>query len=227
MVDKRADVSKQPRGEAAYELILQKILNGELTPGQAIVESRLAESLGVSRTPIREAMYRLVQEGFAISSTGSGFSVSPLTEREAREAYPLIAGLEVVAIEESGPLLATVVDKLVEINEALAKSRDIAAAIQLDSRWHDELISSCGNQRLLNWVSTLRRTVYRYEIMYMADLPLIGQSVKQHAHLIELIHAGNVEALASELKRHYRFGMEAVVLKLASHDASSRSGSLH
>ncbi len=207
---------KKPRGAEAYELILNKILSGELGPGEPIVESRLATNLGVSRTPIREAMFRLVQEGFATSSSGAGFSVSILNEREAREVYPLIAGLEVTAIEESGPLLPTIANKLVEVNERLGNAKDIASGIMLDSLWHDTLISCCGNRRLLSWVGTLRRTVYRYEIVYMADLSLIKQSVKQHLKLIELVENGEVESLAAELKQHYKFGMEAVVLKLAN-----------
>lgn len=226
-MDEAKESEKSPRGAAAYRLILDRILDGDLRPGDAIVESRLAKTIGVSRTPVREAMHRLVLEGFATITSGAGFAISPLTEREAREVYPLIAGLEVTAIEESGPLLATVADQLSSVNKQLSEAKDIETGIELDSLWHDTLISRCGNQRLQGWVRTLRRTIYRYEIMYMADQPLIAQSVKQHAKLIQLVRDGEVEELSTELKRHYRFGMEAVVLKLAENARLQPSGDLH
>lgn len=207
---------KKTRGVEAYELIVNMILDGELQPGEAIVESKLAQALGASRTPVREALFRLEQEGFTRSTSGAGFSVSPLSEREAREVYPLIAGLEVTAIEESGPLLPTIVDELTTLNEELAKAEDIAAAIQLDSMWHETLISCCSNRRLKTWINTLRHTIYRYEIYYMSNLALIAQSVRQHLKLIDLVREGHIDELGSELKRHYKFGMEAVVLKLAT-----------
>lgn len=218
---------KRSRGSQAYELIRTKILTGEIEPGAAIVESRLAEMLGISRTPIREALFRLAQEGFATATSGSGFSVSSLSEREAREVYPLIAGLEVIAIEESGPLLATIVEQLIRLNKTLSEAKTIADGIEIDSMWHDTLISCCANSRLQTWVSTLRATIYRYETYYMSDTALIGESVKQHAKLIDLIQCGDREDLCQELKRHYKFGMEAVVLKLAAKRAAPASGKLH
>ncbi len=218
---------RKPRGTEAYELILNKILAGEIQPGAPIVEARLAETLGFSRTPVRQALFKLEQEGFATSSSGSGFSVSSLTEREAREVYPLIAGLEVIAIEESGPLLPTIVDKLISLNKKLAEAKNIAAGIQIDSMWHDTLISCCGNNRLQSWIGTLRCTVYRYETYYMSDTALIAESVKQHAKLIELLRDAHLDDLSRELKRHYKFGMEAVVLKLTAESAAIGAGKLH
>ncbi|WP_109354038.1 GntR family transcriptional regulator [Sphingorhabdus sp. EL138] len=218
---------KRSRGAEAYELIRNKILAGDFEPGAPIVESRLAETLGISRTPIREALFRLAQEGFATATSGSGFSVSSLNEREAREVYPLIAGLEVIAIEESGPLLATIVEKLVALNKRLAEAKTIVAGIEIDSMWHDTLISCCANSRLQSWVSTLRATVYRYETYYMSDTALIAESVKQHSKLIELIQSGEIAELCQVLKRHYKFGMEAVVLKLAASRTAASAGNLH
>ncbi len=227
MVKSQADRPKKPRGLEAYEIILNKILAGEIQPGEAIVEARLANTLGISRTPVREALYRLEQEGFATSTSGAGFAVSTLDEREAREVYPLIAGLEVIAIEESGPLLPTIVDSLVSVNEKLSEVKEIVEGVKLDSLWHDTLISCCSNNRLQSWVSTLRRTVYRYETFYMSDTALISESVRQHNALIELVRTGQINVLGAELKRHYKFGMEAAVLKLAQHVKQPLLNKLH
>src|SRR5688572_24496804 len=90
-----------PRRAETYVSVRQLILNGELLDGSRIVESSLCDQLGVSRTPLREALFRLEQEGLVRQDLARGFSVMPLSAREVREIYPIIWTLEVLALELS------------------------------------------------------------------------------------------------------------------------------
>ena len=103
-----------------YEIVLNEIVEGALAPGSRLVESRLAERLGVSRTPVREAMFRLHQDGFVSTTAGTGFSVKALDEKEARELFPILSGLECLALSMAGPLLPLDLKVLRRANRALA-----------------------------------------------------------------------------------------------------------
>lgn len=97
--------TKLPLREELRQAVLQRILRGVLPPGSRIIESKLSEELGVSRTPLREALLHLEQQGFVRSDLARGFSVEPLSQQEVREIYPIIWTLEGLALRSIGPLL--------------------------------------------------------------------------------------------------------------------------
>ena len=127
-----------------YEILLGEIIEGALAPGTRLVESRLAERLGVSRTPVREALFRLHQEGFVLTSAGRGFSVEPLDDKEARELFPILSALEGLALSMAGPLLALDVEALREANRVLAPlAQRPWEAIGADTAFHELLVQRC------------------------------------------------------------------------------------
>jgi DNA-binding GntR family transcriptional regulator len=145
-----------------YEILLREIVEGGLAPGTRLVEGRLAERLGVSRTPLREALFRLHQEGFVLTSAGRGFSVKPLDDKEARELFPILSALEGLALSMAGPLLALDVEALREANRALAPlSRRPLAAIDADTAFHELLLRRCPNASLLEMIAGVRRRLLR------------------------------------------------------------------
>src|SRR5881396_1764111 len=105
-------------------IVLERIVRGELAPGVRIKESRLAEELGTSRTPLREALINLEQEGFVRSELAHGFSVEPLSGREVRETYPILWTLEGLALRASGNAIYTLLGELTKINATLADSEE-------------------------------------------------------------------------------------------------------
>lgn len=213
-----------PLRDTAYEALVHRILRGDLRPGAKLTEAKLSAELGVSRTPLREALFRLEREGLVSADKDKGYSVQTLTERDVREIYPIIAALELLAVEESGSAIATLLDGLEEINRELAAARgNPVQAIETDGRWHDHLISCCPNNQVLSMIASLRRKIFRYETFYMSDTTLIDHSIEQHTDITKSLRQNDMASAARMLKYNYRFGMDAVILRLSA--LQSRRGS--
>ena len=122
------------------EEVRQLILEGRLASGSRIREGELAAEIGVSRTPVREALNSLEREGQVFSDPGKGFTVSELSANEAQELYPLRALLEPLALRLSGlPDDQTLTD-LRDLNESMTTVTSGPAWIDTDDRWHDLLV---------------------------------------------------------------------------------------
>jgi DNA-binding GntR family transcriptional regulator len=211
------DALQEQAGEQdrIYEILLSQIVENALAPGARLVESKLAEWLGVSRTPIREALFRLHQEGFVLTSAGRGFSVKQLEEKEARELFPILSALEALAMSIAGPLLALDVHALRKANRALAPlARSPLEAIAADTAFHEMLVRRCPNGSLLEMIDGVRRRLLRYEYVYMADETLIDVSIAQHDAIIDCILKGDFGGAAKELETNYESGKALVLSKL-------------
>ena len=194
-------------------IVLERIVHGELAPGSRIKESRLAEELGTSRTPLREALINLEQEGFVRSELAQGFSVEPWSGREMRETYPILWTLEVLALRSSGHAVYALLEKLSAINTALTNSMEAEERLRLDAQWHETLLSRCPNRRLHGMISNLRTAVRRYEHLFMSDAELVSESVSQHQQIIEALRARNVERAAEILTENWRVGMDLLLVR--------------
>ena len=210
--------------DRAYGLILQDILEGGLAAGTRLVEPQLAERLSISRTPVREALFRLQQEGFVETELRRGFSVRALSEAEARDAYPVVAELESLALADGGALLKGDVTRLRKANKALqAARRDPQDSIDADRAFHLLLSARSTNQLLLQLIGNLHRVLFRYEYVYMSDASLIGGSVEQHEAIIDAIAAGSIRSACDALRRNYDAGVKVVIAKIREAERSARS----
>lgn len=224
-----ADAARAPLRADVHETLLARILSGALAPGTRLVESRLAADLGLSRTPLREALFRLEQEGFVQAHLSRGFSVTSLTTREVRELYPILGALELCALKTLGLIAVAAAPALEKINGELAvlaeramRTRPAAhagertseRALALDDRWHQTLTARCPNQRLLALIRQHRRAISRYEHVYWQDSALISISVAQHQAVIGALAAANIEAAVQALELHWRHGLEALLVRI-------------
>lgn len=200
--------------EELHKTVLDRIVRGELRPGSRINESSLAEELGVSRTPLREALFSLEREGFVRAQMDKGFSVGPLSGREVRETYPILWTLEELALRASTPVVYSLVEHLARINDHFARAAEPQAAIERDSQWHQTLIGSCPNRRLIEMVEGQRSAVKRYEHVYMLDPNLISESVRQHQKIMDAIALKNIEAAGRELVENWKFSMDILLVRL-------------
>jgi DNA-binding GntR family transcriptional regulator len=195
-------------------LILERIVQGEFAPGDRIKESRLAAELGVSRTPLREVLINLEQEGFVRSELAHGFSVEPLSGREVRETYPLVWTLECLALRSSGVAVISLAGRLSAINDAFAAGTTASERLTLDRSWHETLLSLCPNQRLNGLLSGLRMVLRRYENLFMSDAGLVTESVRQHQQIIEALQTRDAEAAERVLTENWRTSMELLLIRL-------------
>lgn len=215
LADAERSAARVPLREDIRQTILDRILSGELPPGSRITESRLASELGVSRTPLREALFSLESEGFVRSDLARGFSVAPLSVREVRESYAILQTLEALALRSIGQLAVTTAPELRRINEELAAAAgDSARGQLLDHQWHDALLADCPNKRLLDLIARLKETVSRYERLYMRDATLVAGSVAQHLRVIDALENGDLDQAVHELEENWRQALETLLVRL-------------
>ncbi|MGI5131636.1 GntR family transcriptional regulator [Pseudonocardia sp. CA-107938] len=192
-------VAGDERRRLVEDVIQRRILSTELRPGQRVNESRLAEELVVSRTPVREALLRLEGQGWVLFDHGRGFVVTPLSTDEIRETYPIVAQLEQLALTSTGPALRGLAPVLSEINGEFGASTDPARSHDLDARFHRTLASRCGNGRLIALLDRHWQALHRYERFYMTHPDDHRRSVRQHDAIVAAIASGDVASAADQL----------------------------
>jgi DNA-binding GntR family transcriptional regulator len=208
-------ISKKPLREDIHALLRERIVKGELPPGNRLADVQLAAELRVSRTPVREALLRLEREGLVESDPNRGFFVAPLNRKEVAEIYPMVWALECLALDSSERPTPPKIEVLRRINaEMAAVTADPLRRQELDLRWHQSLLDSCPNDRLKEVLATLKQIVRRYECVYMRDPALVRRSVRDHAEIVEALVKKKPRLATRLLERNWRIGMESVLAHL-------------
>lgn len=197
------------RGQIRSHLV-ERLLEGGLEPGSQLNESELSEELGVSRTPLREALLQLKFEGLLRSEPGKGFSVAPLEREEMEDLFSLGAELESLAVRSSDPLGAEVIAELRQINaeraDLLRRDGDRDELVRLDDRWHRLLVSGCSNGQLREFLRLVRNRLYRYVYHFSGERSEVEVAVEDHESVTDALEAGDVEAAVERLRDHWHAG---------------------
>jgi DNA-binding GntR family transcriptional regulator len=193
--------------ESVYEKLRDWIVQGKLEPGEQLRDQELAERLGISRTPVREALRRLEDEGLVETAKNRWTRVKPVDLKEAEQIYPIRAVLDGLALRLAFPLLdknslSTLRKANARLRSAL-KNADIPAAVEADSAFHDEYVRHCGNPELIEIIRGLRVKHHRLELAYFGSPKLGLVSVEEHRGIVEAIKDGDVEAAQQRLYRHF------------------------
>jgi DNA-binding GntR family transcriptional regulator len=194
--------------------LVDLIVTGKLKGGEKLNELALSRLLKASRTPLREALLHLEREGLVRSDQRRGFTVQPLSPREVRETYPLLAELECFAVRSTARLVPAVLPRLEKINAEFARAPSPKRALVLDAAWHNTLTSQSRNERLSAIIERLRRAIERYEHFYMADKNLISVSVKQHRSIIDAFKRGDPDGAIQAIRENYAFGMQVLLNRM-------------
>ncbi len=207
--------------EQVHDELLRMLFEGRLTVGANIDERALAEELGVSRTPIREALLRMGEHGLVENRPRRGFFVTAVTVRDAREVYPMIAGLEILALRSTNPTaLEAGSSKLDEIAAEMEAAPPDARATQIaDDRWHSTLVAMAKNQRLTDTLRDLKRLITRYEYAYMSEPEAVATSVAHHRAISAALRVGDIDKAAETLEENWRHGMDRFLGHLESQSA--------
>ena len=192
---KRAS-GRQSLVHQAYQEIRRRILDNEYPPAHQVLEQDLAADLGMSRTPMREALVRLQNEHFIQLIPRHGMRVVPLSLEDLRDTYEVLTALELTAIERlvrANPdrrALAPLERALDDMDAAL-KQRDRDAWVKADERFHRTLIDLCGNSRLAAVAYTLWDHGHRARMTTVRLRPTLGSSNKEHRDVVEAIKRGD------------------------------------
>jgi DNA-binding GntR family transcriptional regulator len=207
----RSGITRVPLRDQVHHAVVERILRDELKAGSRISDTALARELGVSRTPIREALLRLEREGFLRSDLGRGFFIKPLSLREVREAYPVLWTLEVLALREAGRPEPARLAEMEAVNVRLEGETDPARRIDLDGEWHRLLLEPCGNHHLLGMIASLKQVIRRYEYAYMQHPGHLPLSTRTHEQIAERVAAGDVEGAVPLLEGNWRATRDSLV----------------
>jgi DNA-binding GntR family transcriptional regulator len=206
-----AEILRSSLGEQVYLQILQRIQRGTLTPGTKLRDAAIAAELGVSRTPVREALVRLAREGVLSSDVGRGFRLTPLDPAELRDIGSILAALEPLALEQSTDPAPEQMSLLAGVVRRLEQTRgDIAACIDLDDEFHRVLLAGCPNRRLLALVETLRRGLRRYLHHYLERGGRVSLSALPHSRIADALRRGDRAAARQLLERKWRKGIDEI-----------------
>jgi DNA-binding GntR family transcriptional regulator len=190
---------------------MDAILSGELAAGQRINETEIAQRLGLSQTPVREALGGLEERGFLVSKPRRGFFVRPLSGREGAEIYALLGDLEAMALDQSGPPGRQASLELTRINHELASATDPLRAIELDSAFHRTLHARCPNRLLLDLLERLRRMAFRYEVAYLRGAGRAATASRQHEEILLALAENDLPSACRALRGNWHAGIEPLV----------------
>jgi DNA-binding GntR family transcriptional regulator len=195
------------------DAVRARILDGRLPPGANVIERDLSVSLGVSRTPLREALLGLQAEGLLRLEPQRGFFVTGLSVAEARELYPLIGSLEALAVTRGKPRN---LDPLVAINADFRAARDQQHAVRTDRAWHEALIERCGAPRTAAILEPLRAAASRYEYRFFSGRTAILESARQHDAIGRALGRRRFAEAADLLQHNWEQGLQWVERSFAS-----------
>lgn len=197
------------------EATLKLIVSGALPPGSRLKDSDLAERLGTSRTPAREAMVELARRGFLKVVPRCGFRVPPLERQEILELYPLVATLESLAMESSEELGSAQARALVRLGRSLGrKGQTPMRWLTSDRKWHEALLAGCANTRLTMMLRDLRLQIQRYELLYARLSGGKYASSREHSGIVKAFREGDRNRAAELLRSHWERGMDEVLRHL-------------
>jgi DNA-binding GntR family transcriptional regulator len=197
-----------------YERLLRAIITGDLEPGRRVRDQDIAEQLGVSRTPVREALQRLEDEGLVETRRGSLTRIVALDTEAGRDAFPVVALLHALATRLATPRMGPDdLDALRQANQDLAaamSANDVMAALAADDHFHLRFLECSGNTELAPTLDRLMPKVRRLEVAQFGSLAG-RRSVEQHEAIIEAVERHDA-TLAANLVEQNWLGLGELIL---------------
>ncbi len=195
-----------PLRDVVFNTLRQAIITGEFAPGERLMEIALANRLGVSRTPVREAIRKLELEGLVVMIPRKGAEVAKITEKDLRDVLEVRSSLEELAAELATERMNDEIKEKLEkalqnFKEAI-ESENNAAIADSDVEFHDVIFEATGNARLIQIISNLREQIYRYRLEYVKDTEYHVTLLKEHQELVKAMSAGKKEEARKIMKKH-------------------------
>ena len=204
-----------PLRDVVFNTLRRAILRGELKPGERLMEIQLANKLGVSRTPIREAIRKLELEGLVLMIPRKGAEVAEITEKNLRDVLEVRCALEELAVQ----LACERIDKrgIKELHTAADRFRDVLGSdditqiAQADEAFHDVIFTATDNERLIQLLNNLREQMYRYRIEYLKKKECYPQLLGEHEAIISAIERHDKEKATRITGQHINNQVDTVL----------------
>ena len=199
-----------PLRDVVFQTLREAILKGDLRPGERLMELQLAAKLGVSRTPIREAIRMLEQEGLAVTIPRKGAEVARMTEKDMEDVLQIREALDDLAVqvacdkitqEQLERLMATMKNF-----ELAVQAGDLSKIVAYDVEFHDVIYEATDNPKLVILLSNLREQIYRYRVEYLKE----KENYPMHEEIVQALKQKNKERVADAMRNHIRNQAEVV-----------------
>ncbi len=205
-------------GQHVFENLKHAILRGDIPPGNRLVESRLAETMGISRTPIREAMHKLEREGLLQKLPNSGFTVTGLTREDIEETFGIRSVLESYAARlaasnhEDGELV--ILEEKIEEYQTCLDERRLEDLPEINTQFHDILYALSRSPKLIKMVNDLRDQIYRFRKIILKAETRARASNDDHRKMLQAMRKRDAEGVERLVKDHILRGQRMVLREL-------------
>ena len=201
-----------------YRILKKEIIKGSLKPGSKVLEGRIAEQIGISRTPVREAIRELAAEGFVTLSPNQGVVVRSVSAENIREVLQIHSVLEGLAArlscevinEEDLKELENYVNKM----EKLANKKDPLAYSEVDLKFHELIVNNCGNKRLIQMRKNISDQAQRYRISSLRTRGRLKESLKEHQKILEAFKTKDPKKADNISQKHIQNALKNILAKV-------------
>lgn len=204
-----------PLRDVVFNTLRQAILRGELKPGERLMEIQLANKLGVSRTPIREAIRKLELEGLVLMIPRKGAEVAEITEKSLRDVLEVRSALEELAVQIAcEKITPSQIEELKVASakfEDITKSNDVTTIAEEDVKFHDVIYFATDNAKLIQLLNNLREQMYRYRVEYLKKPEVYPKLVEEHKRIIAAIESRKKKEASQLVRQHVDNQVEAVI----------------
>jgi len=195
-----------PLRDVVFTTLRQAILRGELKPGERLMEIQLANKLGVSRTPIREAIRKLELEGLVITIARRGAEVAEITEKNMQDVLEVRKSLEALAIQlacerMTQEAIEELKQKSIEFQASLS-TKDVTKIAEADVEFHDVIFEATDNQRLVQLLNNLREQMYRFRVEHLKNEDWYPQLIEEHEEIIRRLENREREEAMQIISKH-------------------------
>jgi DNA-binding GntR family transcriptional regulator len=204
--------------EQVYEYLREQMRKGEILPGSAIDMEETSKKLGVSKTPLRDALLQLETEGFVTILPRRMVVVNALTERDIRDSYEIIGALESMALLKAfDALTAADVDRMQTLNDGMRQAlaaNDFDLYYERNLAFHDVFLDLCGNLSLVRTVNTLKKRLYDFPRVKGFVKEWEESSTVEHQALVDLIRQGRGQDAANHIRDvHWSFKVQEAFVR--------------
>ncbi len=196
-------------GTQVYELLWKRIVTQQIQPGEKLSDLQLSKDLGISRTPVREGLFRLVQEGIVKNHNSRGFYLATFSSTDVKEIYDLRTALEVLAVRLAAPNLTQAalnqsqsdLDAVAElIDREDTKARE--QFLKIDREFHRMLVQSSQNRRLATSLASLQAQIGVFQLYGIHLSNLVHLSLEHHQAIVAALRQRDRDAAEHAMERH-------------------------
>jgi len=207
--------SNRPLGELVYEVLRDAIVNQILKPGERLMETELAEEIGVSRTPVREAIRKLELENYVVMIPRKGTYVAGLSIKDINEVFEIRGALEAqaaaLAAQRATQEEIEEMQRIVFLGSAHWESSDLQKIIELDTNFHELIYAASRNNRLQTMIKDLREQVQRFRTKTLAVPGRLKFALHEHKRIVEAIAERDVAASRKAAWEHIESAENALL----------------